>query len=479
MESALGLVALVAVAAAVGGASRRYGFSGPLALGAVGGVVVGVVVAVVLIAIRTRVQDPVVDTSLSLLAPFLAYLPSEYIHASGVLAVVVTGLMFGHRSPLMQSAASRISERTNWRTLQFLLESTVFLLIGLQASVIIGAVRGDPLGAGTVAVAAVGVLVTAIVIRPLWVFPVAYARRLLPSALRRRETPPWLYPTLVSWAGMRGVVTLAAAFVIPSTVPHRDVLVFIALVVVGGTLLVQGSTLTWLMRRLGVRGPDAGEDALQQAVVFRQTTAAGLRRLEEVGGDSAPELVQEIARPGRDTVRRDVGAARREQADAQGKLRGAAYGDARGRAGRAAAHPRLGDSRPRCARPSAGRAGPRGVAARAGRGGHLRSRRRPRRACAARRPMQSPARAAAPGCEPAHGGPLRCVRRRGARLGAPAHVHVVRQCRVLRLVERQAREAPRSAIAKFWSSARCADRPELRNCGGVQGASGRDEVDGW
>lgn len=293
VNDATALVCLRTAIAAVGGSVSAGSVTLDFARSAAGGLLVGVVVAAVLIAIRTRVQNPVFDTTLSLLAPFVAYLPAEYIHASGVLAVVVTGLLLGHRSPVIQSAAARIAERTNWRTLQFLLESTVFLLIGLQASVIIGAVADSTLGATTVSTAAVAVLLTVIVVRPLWVFPVAYVSGLRPGASRRRDRPPWQYPALVSWAGMRGVVTLAAAFVIPASVPHRDVLLFLALVVTGGTLLLQGSTLPWLVRRLGVHGPDPAEDALQQAVVYQQTTAAGLRRLEEVGRE-APELVEEI-----------------------------------------------------------------------------------------------------------------------------------------------------------------------------------------
>ena len=108
------------------------------ALAAGGGIAVGLVVAVLLGAARKRVQDPVLDTTLSLVAPFIAYLPAEAIHSSGVLAVVVTGLLLGHKSPVLQSAASRLSEQTNWRTVQFLLENAVFLLIGLQVADIKG-----------------------------------------------------------------------------------------------------------------------------------------------------------------------------------------------------------------------------------------------------------------------------------------------------------------------------------------------------
>ncbi len=114
-------------AAGVGRIAMDFGWA------AVGGVAIGFAVAVVLIAVRKRLTDTVSDTTLSLVAPWVAFLPAEQVHASGVLAVVVTGLLLGHKAPVVQSAASRISERTYWRTIQHLLENAVFLLIGLQA----------------------------------------------------------------------------------------------------------------------------------------------------------------------------------------------------------------------------------------------------------------------------------------------------------------------------------------------------------
>lgn len=249
---------------------------------AAGGVLVGVVVAFVLVRVRRRLTDTISDTTLSLVAPWVAFLPAEEVHASGVLAVVVTGLLLGHKAPVVQSAASRISERTYWRTVQHLLENGVFLLIGLQASRIVTDVADSDLGLGTVVVACVGVLLTVLLVRPLWVFPSIYLPRVLVPRLRRETTPPWQEPAAISWAGMRGVVTLAAVFTLPEQTEHREVLVLCALVVTFGTLLLQGSTLPWAVRRLGLSGPDPLEDRLQEAAVLEQAAAAGLRRLEEI-----------------------------------------------------------------------------------------------------------------------------------------------------------------------------------------------------
>ena len=258
-----------------------------------GGVVFGLAAAVVVGAVRHFVEDPVIDTSLSFMTPFLAYLPAEELHSSGVLAVVVAGLLLSHRSPVLQTAASRTSERINWATLQFLLENAVFLMIGLQMRRIVSGVATSDLGLGLIVGASVAVLLTVMVLRPVWVFPLSW---LSPRIGGAGSGPvPWQHTTVLSWAAMRGVVTLAAALVLPTETPHRDVLVFIAMVVTVGTLLVQGLTLPWLARRLDVRGPDPREDALAEATVLQQAVAAGLKALDavpEIDHDTADRLRQ-------------------------------------------------------------------------------------------------------------------------------------------------------------------------------------------
>jgi CPA1 family monovalent cation:H+ antiporter len=130
LNDATALVLLRTAIAAIAGTFSIWRVGGNFVLAAVGGAAVGVVVAFTLGSIRRHVQNPVYDTTISFLAPFIAYLPADHFHGSGVIAVVTAGLILGQKAPLWQSAASRIAERTNWRTVQFVLENTVFLLIG-------------------------------------------------------------------------------------------------------------------------------------------------------------------------------------------------------------------------------------------------------------------------------------------------------------------------------------------------------------
>jgi monovalent cation/hydrogen antiporter len=293
VNDATALVCLRTATAAIAGTVTVAGIGLQFLLAAGGGVLVGVVVAAGLGWIRKHVSDVVLDTTLSLAAPFVAYLPAEEVGASGVLAVVVTGLLLGHKAPVLQNAASRLSERTNWATVQFLLENGVFLLIGLQVRTILEHAQGNALGPARTWTACGAILLAVLVLRPIWVFPATYLPGLLPRARAVDPAPPWQVPAVLSWAGMRGVVTLAAVFVIPAQVPYREVLVLAALVVVAGTLGLQGLTLPWLVRALGLRGPDPREDALQHAVVLQEATEAGLAELE---GQRRPEDAEPVLR---------------------------------------------------------------------------------------------------------------------------------------------------------------------------------------
>ncbi|MCW2540061.1 MAG: Na+/H+ antiporter [Frankiales bacterium] len=282
LNDATALVTLrSAIAAAAGGVSV-WRVAGDFVWAAAGGVLVGIAVAAVLGVLRSRFTDPVADTTLSFLAPFAAYLPAEAMHASGVLAVVVTGLILGHRAPVLQSAASRVAERTNWRTVDFVLENSVFVLIGLQVRIIVQDAWRTDLGHVQLIGACTAIFAAVVVLRVVWVFPATYLPRLIPSIRAADPPPPWTVPATLSWAGMRGAVTLAAAFVLPADTPLRPVLILAAFVVTAGTLLVQGTTLPMLVRLLHLRGPSRAEDALQQANVLQLATDAGLRELDEL-----------------------------------------------------------------------------------------------------------------------------------------------------------------------------------------------------
>jgi CPA1 family monovalent cation:H+ antiporter len=252
---------------------------------ALGGVAVGLVVTTLVVFIRKHLQQPVFDTAISLMVPFAAYLPAEEIHSSefhgsGVIAVVVAGLLLGHKSPVVQSGQSRLSERINWSTIQFVLENTVFLLIGLQARRVVEGLGRSSLTGGVIATLCVAVLVGVIVLRLVWV---AGSRVFLFRRERDADLPlpPWSQTFVLGWAGLRGVVTLAAAFLIPPEVEHREVLIFVAMVVTIGTLLLQGLTLPPLVRRLGLHGPNARSDALQAATVLQSSSIAALAALEK------------------------------------------------------------------------------------------------------------------------------------------------------------------------------------------------------
>jgi CPA1 family monovalent cation:H+ antiporter len=265
------------------------------AISAVGGLVIGLAVGWLVCAVRARVSDPLTDGVLSLLTPWLAYLPAEEVHASGVLSVVVAGLLLGHKSPVIQEAASRIFERTIWAAVQFVLEGLVFLLIGLQLRRLLDDVQDSDLGVGQVFGVGLAILVTVVALRLVWVFPATYLPRLIPQIRDKDPSPPWQVPMLVTWAAMRGVVTLAAVFLLPESTPQREALVLIAFIVTAGTLLVNGTTLPWMVRVLRLEGPDRAEDHLQEASVLQRAATRGLEVLEEkLTGDEPADVVARL-----------------------------------------------------------------------------------------------------------------------------------------------------------------------------------------
>lgn len=262
------------------------------------GAAIGVGAMFLIRTVRGRLHSVVGDTALSFICPWIAYLPAEELHASGVMATVICGVLLGHQAYAFQSAASRLAERTTWTTVQYLLENGVFLLIGLQAKSIIQGVDGLHLGWDTIIGVSAATLATIIVLRPLWM--------VLSLPWWRAETG-WrgrLRVAMVSgWAGMRGVVTLAAVLSIPEDAPLRPLLVLLALVVVAGTLLLQGYTLPLVARLAGIAGDDPREEALQRALVVERAVDAGNHALESADTSGvAPEVV---------TALRNLGERRR------------------------------------------------------------------------------------------------------------------------------------------------------------------------
>jgi Na+/H+ antiporter len=295
LNDATALVALGTALAVADGDGFNPGMVGlDFMLAAGGGIVVGLLMFKLVAMVRKHLEDPVLDSALSLVVPFAAYAIGEEVHASGVVAVVVAGLLLGHKAPILQSAQSRIAERLNWRTIAFVLENTVFLLIGLQArSIVTGAGEGT-LSWGRIIAICAATLAACMALRLAWVFPARYLIvRPGPDPITGKPVP-WQNTFILGWAGMRGVVTLAAAFVIPEDTRYREVLLLMAFTVTAGTLFVQGMTLPWIARLLRVPSPDPVEDALARATLLQQASKAALHRLQELDYEDSQGVVDLI-----------------------------------------------------------------------------------------------------------------------------------------------------------------------------------------
>jgi CPA1 family monovalent cation:H+ antiporter len=216
-----------------------------------------------------------------------------------VLAVVVAALILGQRST-RAGYATRLQDSAVWKAVQLVLESFAFLLIGLQLPTVVGELAG--ISASVIAISSAAVLATVIGVRLVWVYAFAFLPGLLFRRIREREPAPTLAEVfIVAWAGMRGVVSLAAAFGVPLTTmsgapfPGRPQLVFLTFVVVIGTLLLHGLTLPWLIRRLGVRGNEAKTDAIAAAAAQDKAARAAAERLDDLLAEQEVTDVHERA----------------------------------------------------------------------------------------------------------------------------------------------------------------------------------------
>ncbi len=307
LNDATALVALrVAVAAALVGDASWTGALEAFVVAAAGGALIGLVLGRLIAALRRRLDDPLLENALSLLTPFAAFLPAEAVHASGVLAVVVVGLYVGRRSPTLLSSSTRLQRQALWSMITFLLESLVFALIGLQLPAILDGLAGQSVaGLATTA----GAVTAAVVLtRFLWMFPAAHLPPLLGRRMRERvPAPSWQGIVLLSWAGMRGVVSLAAAFALPLDVPGRDLVLFVTFCVILTTLLLQGLTLPWLVRRLGLDDAGATEQAERDvAVADHHVARVAFKELEELTEQErpAPAVIDELRGHLEERVRR-------------------------------------------------------------------------------------------------------------------------------------------------------------------------------
>ena len=261
-----------------------------------GGIVVGLLGVLVFGFLHKRISDPLLDNALSLIIPFAVVFAAEEIHASGVVAVVVTGLGIGHKQPLLLSAASRLQVGAFWRLTRFLLEGLVFLLVGLQLREVVRDLN-EPFGrlAGITA----AVLLAVFLSRFVWLFPATYLTRLVPRIRRRDPAPPVRVPIVLGWAGMRGVVTLAAALALPLTLadgrPYpRQLFIWLAFAVIVVTLVAQGATLPAVARRLKLPPDDPVQDALSAAAVQQQAGRAARERLDALAEGAPPAVVERL-----------------------------------------------------------------------------------------------------------------------------------------------------------------------------------------
>jgi len=251
VNDATGLVAYqFAVAAAVTGvfswaeAGQRFAFV------SLGGIAMGLAIGFVLARLRTKLEHRPVEIIVSLLSPFIAYLAAEHIHVSSVLSVVTAGLCLGWHGPSMQTSTTRLQATANWETIIYILNGFSFLLMGLQLRPILETVKKYP--SEQIIVSTIVAALAPIVVRFAWIFTVApiYAR------LKKAKLPSWKHLFVLSWSGMRGVVSLAAALALPLTCvngdqfPYRDLLIYLTVAVIASTLVMQGITLPYLVKIL-------------------------------------------------------------------------------------------------------------------------------------------------------------------------------------------------------------------------------------
>jgi CPA1 family monovalent cation:H+ antiporter len=256
------------------------------------GAFIGLLVGWVISRVRQRIEDPLVEITISLVTPYAAYIPAEELGVSGVLAVVAAGVYLGWRNPETTAPRTRLQAFSVWEALPFLLNSVLFILVGLQLPNVLESISGEYSVTSVLLYAAL-VILAVIGTRLLWTFPTAYLPRYLSRRLRERETyPPWRHVAVVAYTGMRGAVSLAAALAIPLTIqdgtafPGRDLILFLTFCVILLTLVPQGLTLPFIIRHLGLSGEEDDEKREEVEARLRAAEAAleKIDELEDEGG---------------------------------------------------------------------------------------------------------------------------------------------------------------------------------------------------
>ncbi len=272
----------VAVAAVVAGSFSAYYTGGLFLVSAGGGIAVGLVVGWLVREIRRRLDNPPAEITISLLTGYVAFIPAELIGVSAVLAAVTAGIYLGWHTLELTTPQVRLQGLAVWEIVQYLLNALLFVLIGLQLPVVVDALGG--FSPTTLVGYAALVSGTVIALRFAWVFAVLQA----PKWIARRMSS-WRGAVFVSWAGMRGAVSLAAALALPletdagDSFPGRDLILFLTFSVILATLVGMGLTMPFVIRALGLE--DDGVEARDDARARIHAAEAALARLEELVGE--------------------------------------------------------------------------------------------------------------------------------------------------------------------------------------------------
>lgn len=282
-----------AVAAALSGVFSLFEATVQFALVSIGGIAVGILIGGLFVVIHRHLGDPFIEVLVSLSVPYLAYVGAESVHVSGVLAVVAAGLLRGRYAPKIVSAQMRILARSVWNILVFMLNSLIFILIGIQLSAVMSRLEGYT--GWDLAAYSLAVSMVAIIVRFAWVYFAEYLPAWIGRAIKREVVPPLAGEAfIVSWCGMRGIVSLAAALALPQAIPYRDFIIFLTFVVILVTLVVQGLTLAPLIRRLNLGTDQSASE--EQRLARSAMGKAALEAIERSAAEAnvQPEVVERI-----------------------------------------------------------------------------------------------------------------------------------------------------------------------------------------
>jgi len=292
-----------AVAAIVTGAFSLPQAAGTFALIVVGEIAYGIGIGWLSLRLRRWAKDPRVELTLSVMTPYVAYWLPEHIGGSGVLATVAAGLYVSWRGPLLISSATRLQGIFFWDLILYPIEGFIFLIMGLQARALVEQVNASSLRQAILATLLTTVVI--IVARFIWVFPGTYLPRWLSPTLRKRDpSPPWQFPTVIAYTGVRGVVSLAAALALPFTIangapfPYRDLVLFVTFGVIVITIIGIGLSLPAVLRWVGLCDTAEAEAQRQEAAeraARHELMELAMARLDELTNER--QLSEPVTKP--------------------------------------------------------------------------------------------------------------------------------------------------------------------------------------